>query len=63
MTVIYCFVFWDTIFYTLLHAKYNNINIYYGRQPYDPAAQDRSPTEAKQGWVWSVPGWETSWEN
>ncbi len=21
------------------------------------------PTEAKQGWAWSVPGWETSWEN
>ncbi len=28
-----------------------------------PAAQDRLPTEAKQGWAWSVPGWETSWEN
>ncbi len=35
----------------------------YGRQPYHPAAQDRLPTEAKQGWAWSVPGWETSWEN
>ncbi len=33
------------------------------QQPYHPAAQDRSPTEAKQGWAWSVPGWETSWEN
>ncbi len=32
-------------------------------QPYHPAAQDWLPTEAKQGWVWSVPGWETSWEN
>ncbi len=32
------------------------------RQPYHPAAQDRLPTEAKQGWAWSVPGWETSWE-
>ncbi len=32
-------------------------------QPYHPAAQDRLPTEAKQGWAWSVPGWETSWEN
>lgn len=21
-----------------------------------------TPTEAKQGWVWSVSGWETSWE-
>ncbi len=30
---------------------------------YHPAAQDWSPTEAKQGWAWSVPGWETSWEN
>ncbi len=29
----------------------NNINVYYGRQPYDPTAQDRSPTEAKQGWA------------
>ncbi len=25
--------------------------------------QDWLPTEAKQGWAWSVPGWETSWEN
>ncbi len=25
--------------------------------------QDRLPTEAKQGWAWSVPLWETSWEN
>ncbi len=33
------------------------------RQPYHPEAQDRLPTEAKQGWAWSVPGWETSWEN
>ncbi len=32
------------------------------RQPYHPAAQDWLPTEAKQGWAWSVPGWETSWE-
>ncbi len=32
------------------------------QQPYHPAAQDL-PTEAKQGWDWSVPGWETSWEN
>ncbi len=29
-------------------------------QPYHPAAQDRLPTEAKQGWAWSVSGWETS---
>ncbi len=27
------------------------------RQPYHPAAQDRSPIEAKQDW--SVPRWET----
>ncbi len=32
-------------------------------QPYHPAAQDWSPTEAKQGWAWLVPGWETSGEN
>ncbi len=32
-------------------------------QSYHPAAQDWLPTEAKQGWAWSVPGWETSWEN
>ncbi len=32
-------------------------------QPYHPVAQDWLPTEAKQGWAWSVPGWETSWEN
>ncbi len=32
-------------------------------QPYHPAAQGWLPTEAKQGWAWSVPGWETSWEN
>ncbi len=31
----------------------------YRWQPYHPAAQDRLPTEAKQGWSWSVPGWET----
>ncbi len=29
------------------------------QQPYHPAAQDWLPTESKQGWVWSVPGWET----
>ncbi len=29
-----------------------------GRQPYHPAAQDWLPTEAKQGWAWSVPGWD-----
>jgi len=23
--------------------------------------QDWLPTEAKQDWTWSVPGWETSW--
>ncbi len=34
-----------------------------GQQSYHPAAQDWLPTEAKQGWAWSVPGWETSWEN
>ncbi len=33
------------------------------RQPYHPAAQDWLSTEVKQGWAWSVPGWETSWEN
>ncbi len=26
-------------------------------------AQDWSPTEAKQGWAWLVPGWETTREN
>ncbi len=35
-------------------------NILGWRQPYQPAAQDWLPTEAKQGWAWSVPGWETS---
>ncbi len=35
----------------------------YQPQPYHPAAQDWLPTEAKQGWAWLVPGWETSWEN
>ncbi len=30
---------------------------------YHSAALTWSPTEAKQGWTWSVPGWETSWEN
>ncbi len=29
------------------------------QQPYHPAAQDWLPTEAKQGWAWPVPGWET----
>ncbi len=33
------------------------------KQPYHPVAQDRFPTEAKQGWAWSVPGWETFLEN
>ncbi len=28
-----------------------------------PVAHDWLPTEAKQGWAWSGPGWETSWEN
>ncbi len=32
-------------------------------QPYHPAGQDWLPTEAKQGLAWSVPEWETSWEN
>ncbi len=31
------------------------------QQPYHPTAQDRLPTEAKQGWAWSVPEWETYW--
>ncbi len=35
----------------------------FSQQPKHSAAQDRFPTEAKQGWAWSVPGWETSWEN
>ncbi len=29
-------------------------------QQYHPAAQDWLHTEAKQGWAWSAPGWETS---
>ncbi len=33
------------------------------QQPYHPTAQDQLPTEAKQGWNWSVPGWETPGEN
>ncbi len=33
-----------------------------GQQPYPPVARDWLPTKAKQGWAWSVPGWETSWE-
>ncbi len=28
-----------------------------------PCSPRLEPTEAKQGWAWSVPGWETSWEN
>ncbi len=31
------------------------------QQAHHPAAQDWLPTEAKQGWAWSVSGWET-WE-
>jgi len=27
-----------------------------------PCTQDWLPTEAKQGWAWLVPGWETFWE-
>ncbi len=43
----------------------NTLQLYswYKPQPYHPAAQDWLPTEAKQGWAWSVPGWEISWEN
>jgi len=33
-----------------------------GLQPYHPVAPDWLPTEAKQGWAWSILGWETSWE-
>ncbi len=33
------------------------------QQPYHPVAQDWLPTEAKQGWAWSVSEWETSCEN
>jgi len=32
------------------------------QQPYHPVVQDWLPTEAKQGWAWLVPGWETFWE-
>ncbi len=39
------------------------LSVYSIYQPYHPAAQDWLPTEAKQGWAWSVPGWETSGEN
>ncbi len=35
----------------------------FNQQPYHPVAQDWLPTEAKYGWAWSVPEWETSWEN
>ncbi len=38
---------------------WNSLN----QQPYHPVAQDWSPTEAKQGWAWLIPGWETSEEN
>jgi len=34
---------------------------WYSQQPYHPVAQDWLPTEAKQGWAWLVPGWETFW--
>ncbi len=40
----------------------DRVHMYHISHIYYPAAQDRLPTEAKQGWVWSVPGWETSWE-
>ncbi len=49
--------------YTKKDTKYKVIVINIKRQPYHSAAQDRLPTEAKQGWAWSIPGWETSWEN
>ncbi len=42
---------------------YINIISPINQQLYQPAAQDQFPTEAKQGWAWSVPGWETSGEN
>ncbi len=52
-----------------VQAAYKNITIIHQttpvhqyQQPYQPAAQDWLPTEAKQGWAWSVPGWETSWK-
>ncbi len=35
----------------------------YIQQPYHLVAQDWLPTEAKQGWAFSVLGLETSWEN
>ncbi len=35
----------------------------YCQQPYLAVALDQLPTEAKQGWAWSVPEWETYWEN
>ncbi len=28
------------------------VQSYIRKQPYHPAAQDRFPTEAKQGWAW-----------
>jgi len=33
------------------------------QQTYHPVGQDWLPTEAKQGWAWLVPGWETFWES
>ncbi len=51
--------------FTKPHRFNSSIHLsnYYQKQPYHPVAQDRFPTEAKQGRAWSVPGWETSWEN
>ncbi len=37
----------------------NATSLFMHKQRYHPAAQDRLPTEAKQGWAGSVPGWET----
>ncbi len=48
----------------VVHIKWcETAQLYEMPQPYLPAAQDWLPTEAKQGWAWSVPGWEISWEN
>ncbi len=45
-------------FHFTKHELMDDVNcLWITRQPYHLAAQDWLPTEAKQGWSWSVPGW------
>ncbi len=46
----------------IIHSEISEAFISWNWRIYFTDNEDLLPTEAKQGWAWSVPGWETSWK-